>query len=40
MKARTNTDKHGLKQQADFMQKLLDGVNVEWKKLGEVGDAR
>ncbi len=31
-----NTDKHGLKHQVSFMEKLLDGVTVEWKPLGEV----
>ena len=31
-----NTDKHGLKHQSRFMEKLLDGVEVEWKKLGEL----
>ncbi len=31
-----NTNKHGLKNNR-FMEKLLDGVDVEWKKLGEVG---
>ena len=28
-----DTDKHGLKNNR-FMEKLLDGVEVEWKKLG------
>ncbi len=36
MKPQMNTDKHGLKHQVSFMEKLLDGVTVEWKPLGEV----
>ena len=36
LQPQTGTDKRGLKHQSRFMEKLLDGAKVEWKKLGEV----
>ena len=38
MKPQMNEDKHGLK--SDFMERLLDGVAVEWKPLGEVAELK
>ena len=37
MKPQMDMDKHGLKNNR-FMERLLDGVDVEWKKLGAIGE--
>ena len=38
MKSHTHADRQMPDNMSRFMEKLLDGVEVEWKKLGDVAE--